>query len=118
MKDLVDRSEPMTPDWTSRVVAVDAAALGAVLGRVPLDALKPWHGELATAVDELHRCAGSALSWDIDDPVVALVRGLAVLARGRPPGRSPTAGWLVTSLERSAIGDGEADAEPDEQRPQ
>lgn len=75
-----------------------AAELAAVLALVDPAALAPWHGRLAHAVDELHRAAGRTLAWDERDPIVALVRALARLARTSPSASSAAAASLAADL--------------------
>jgi len=92
-------TEPISQDWTTPDLrSVGATDLAAVLALVDPTALAPWHGRLARAVDELHRAAGSTLAWDERDPIVALVRGLARLARTSPSASSGAAASLASDL--------------------
>ncbi len=91
-------ADPLGPDWTDTLAALDAATLADELGPLTIEALHPWHRELAEAVDELHRAAGRALSWGTGDPIVALLRALASLARSSPTATSPAAAVLAAVL--------------------
>lgn len=102
------RTGPFIEEWTTPQTGATAGELAHALARQGNEAVAQWHQELATAVNELHRdriCAGSAptidelhSSWGVGDPIVALVRAVASLARRRPSSRSQTAQLLVDLL--------------------
>lgn len=91
--------DPIAQNWTTQdPVGAGAADLAAALARLDPAALAPWHGRLARAVDELHRSAGSTLAWDERDPIVALMRAVARLARTSPSASSAAAASLASDL--------------------
>ena len=94
---------PIAEHWTG----IDGGAAGArplanAVASLDLSALEPWRDELAQAVDELARSAGSPLRWDAGDPVVALLRAVAALARSAPDACSTTAAGLIAVLGAGA----------------
>jgi hypothetical protein len=92
-------TEPISRDWTTPDLRTASATdLATVLALVDPAALAPWHGRLAQAVDELHRSTSSTLAWDERDPIVALVRAVARLARTSPGASSATAASLASDL--------------------
>lgn len=98
-------ARPIEADWTRKVeasagaaTAASASDLVAVLAPLDHEDLERWRPELATAVGELHRVAGSPLRWSAEDSVVMLVRGLARLARCHPTATCEPAARLTAAL--------------------
>lgn len=99
---------PFLDEWTTPLVGSTAAELAHAVARNGDETLGRWHQELATAVNELHRdrirtesdpkVDGLDGAWGVGDPIVALARAVASLARRHPNARSATAGLLVDHL--------------------
>lgn len=102
-------SGPFAEEWIMSRTGSTAAELAVALADHDTETLAAWHDDLAHAVNELHRdriCAESDPTahrldgvWSTGDPIVALVRAVASLARRRPDARSSTARLLVDVLD-------------------
>lgn len=79
--------------------SVSARTLGLAVGTADPGELDSLHVELALAVAELSAAAGRRWRWGPDDPVVALVRAIAVLMVEQPDTPTRHGARLVAALK-------------------
>lgn len=101
--------DPIRREWSipavveravdDELAAVSARELAQVLAKLEVDEIAQHHVELVTAVAELARSAGNDWPWTSDDPTVALLRAVAMLAINAPDVTSRRAGDLYRTLD-------------------
>lgn len=94
---------PRTAGGSTRLGAsprsISAHVLGVSLGAADPGELDSLHVELALAVAELSAAAGRQWCWGPDDPVVALVRAVAMLMVEHPDTPTRHGARLVAALQ-------------------
>jgi hypothetical protein len=82
----------------ARQVPVTARDLATNIGARDLEELRPWLPELAMAVAELARSAGTDWPWGHDDALISLLRAVAKLSIDAPGASSMAAARLLALL--------------------